>query len=781
MKNGGLQMSRNDSNNDLPMSVLSRSQSKYLMTNMPLSELIHLSEQEWLDMYRKWKPMSTLDIDAEIGVTAALGIISFILSVSNPVSAAAVGIASILVPILWPTPAASPDPDIVWKSMIKNVENLIDEKIAQLHYDLAFAKLNGLKAGMVEFNQAIENLNQNPSSSGLKEAVRTKYRSLDSLFTYSMPQFAVNTAEIQLLPVYVEAATLHLLHKRTGFNFGKSWDLDPIEVESLYNDLIRLTGTYTDHCIRWYNRGLENLNPSTNTINYKPANMRDCNKYPWVKYDQSEWYYVNPSPNMCTTALSENSCKESMNVYNTEATPRWYGYRASQGEYQGLENWNSYNAFRRNLTTLVLDIIAVWPTFDPKLYKYGIKAELTRKLYSDICGTTYRSDPSQNSVNAIESKIVSPPSFFEWLDQIDFHTIVRDQGPNVGDFTSGELLTGVQQTVRRTLANPSLKPLEGKAGEQPTKIVRLTPNTFDITEVSTKQWFEPREIVLKRAGTNILTVGTITDERPYWSSLDRGLIYPKVKIYDQTQKNNQIPKTADPNKPQSEWDYSHRLSWFWYYPIREDAPMTYPNDKQIGAMACVWTHMSVDPTNSIAPDKITQIPAVKGNGMYFGGEIIKGLDNTGGDLVKLYSTSDRNQLQVDLKIPARMNNISGYQIRIRYASKQSGDIYLELERSVNSQWRLSTIPPTYSGNNLTSNSFGYHDALVIASQENAHPATLRIRNNDSPSLNTEIIIDKIEFIPIEGSLEEYEAKQKLEKAREVVNILFDSGANFEKA
>ncbi|HDR5354327.1 TPA: hypothetical protein QCS32_006145 [Bacillus thuringiensis] len=78
----------------------------------------------------------------------------------------------------------------------------------------------------------------------------------------------------------------------------------------------------------------------------------------------------------------------------------------------------------------------------------------------------------------------------------------------------------------------------------------------------------------------------------------------------------------------------------------------------------------------------------------------------------------------------------------------------------------------YCGNNLTFNSFGYHDALVIASQKNSYPATLRIRNNDDSSTNTEIIIEKIEFIPIEGLLEDYKVKQKIENAREVMSTLF---------
>ncbi|PHF84718.1 hypothetical protein COI63_35025, partial [Bacillus toyonensis] len=83
---------------------------------------------------------------------------------------------------------------------------------------------------------------------------------------------------------------------------------------------------------------------------------------------------------------------------------------------------------------------------------------------------------------------------------------------------------------------------------------------------------------------------------------------------------------------------------------------------------------------------------------------------------------------------------------------------------------------TYSGDNLTYNSFSYHDVLEIDSQESAHLANLRIRKVTDYSAGTEITLDKIEFIPIEGSVEEYKADQDLEKARNAVNALFTGAA-----
>ncbi|MGI6836319.1 MULTISPECIES: insecticidal delta-endotoxin Cry8Ea1 family protein, partial [Bacillus cereus group] len=152
---------------------------------------------------------SGIDIDWEIGITSAAGIAWALLGISNPVGSAVAGVANVLLPILWPT--ATEDPDEVWKSMMANAEALVDKKIDEAMKNLALSKLNGLKNAMNEYCQAVARLKADPNNPLEKDAVRSAYQTMDMLFLYSMPQFAVPNFEVQLLPTYAEAANLHLL------------------------------------------------------------------------------------------------------------------------------------------------------------------------------------------------------------------------------------------------------------------------------------------------------------------------------------------------------------------------------------------------------------------------------------------------------------------------------------------------------------------------------------------------------------------------------------------
>ncbi|PFY41180.1 delta endotoxin C-terminal domain-containing protein [Bacillus toyonensis] len=373
-----------------------------------------------------------------------------------------------------------------------------------------------------------------------------------------------------------------------------------------------------------------------------------------------------------------------------------------------------------------------------------------------------------------------PPSLFSWLREV---TLFRRAFPvSTNEYALFTQYAGYKMSFQNTL-NPTLQetPISGERGDE-VNSVRIgeepnlevykmqnillgsgasrdfeSPQTFDFH-------FTPSGTV-ERVGINYANIqGEPT------SATNQGLACNNNSSEPCDPCTSVTPCSVGPINTTIPCDsltyYSHRLS-------RIGGVMG-ANPQSIIGLTYGWTHVSADRTNTIETEKITQIPAVKGRKLE--GDVIKGPGSTGGDLVKLYPVYGRNQLQIYLNIPARTNNISGYKIRIRYASKQSTDIGVELERTINPQWRRSTILATYSGDNLTYNSFSYHDVLEIDSQESAHLANLRIRKVTDYSAGTEITLDKIEFIPIEGSVEEYKADQDLEKARNAVNALFTGAA-----
>ncbi|WP_170958023.1 insecticidal delta-endotoxin Cry8Ea1 family protein [Bacillus toyonensis] len=739
-------------------------ENKHFLRQTSNSDLQNITLAECQDLYGNVNPQKSLDIDPESGLAASLGIISFLLSISNPVAAAVAGIASVIVPILWPT--AVQDPNVVWQSMMANAEALIDAKLDQVVKNTAIRKLDGLKDVMNEYYKAITRLQNDPTDPVEQMAVRSQYDTLDSLFRYSMPQFSVENYELQLLPVYTEAANLHLLLIRDAVNYGSQWGMTQAKLDEEYSDLKERTNVYTNYCVHWFNTGLQRL-ASTTSPSYKPANMWDCTKYPWVAYNQSDWSARNPSRN-CNSTLLTSTCDEQTNKYHLAENSRGMGsYRDSKGEYQGLENWNLYNDFRRDMTIMVLDIISVWPTYDPKLYPMGIKSELTRTLYTPIRGTTYRSDGNQNTLSAIENRMIQQPGLFTWLDGLSFQQI---NIPGDWVWSAGDLLTGGSQYRNYTLGN-SFENQFGKTGTLPIRTVDLPPNS-PITKVITRQWFEPREIELYKGNTHTFTLGTITERYPFFTEGCSG--YPKTCIYDPARRENQVPKAVDPynpSAPMTQWKDSHLLSYFKYEPIRSDSPFGYPDEGQIGAVAFGWTHTGVDPNNLIDPGKITQIPAVKGYQLGGNAKVVPGPGSTGGDLVQLVPGG-----VMFIRVTGQVQK--GYQLRIRYASTGTNRLFVDryMDGSSEADYTVPVnLPPTYSGESLNFNSFGY------ATMEEPLPplidtssATWKMEFSNFG--NSPIIIDKIEFIPIEGSVEEFEADQGLEKARKAVNALYTSDA-----
>ncbi|MGH1231840.1 delta endotoxin C-terminal domain-containing protein, partial [Bacillus toyonensis] len=205
--------------------------------------------------------------------------------------------------------------------------------------------------------------------------------------------------------------------------------------------------------------------------------------------------------------------------------------------------------------------------------------------------------------------------------------------------------------------------------------------------------------------------------------------------------------------------YSHRLA---YMGAGENV---YP-PPSLTYSAYGWTHVSADADNRIDAEKITQIPAVKGNELE-GGTVIKGPGSTGGNLIQLDSYGNRIVLPIKLPVTTQ-----AYRVRIRYASNAVLSIRVSLDGDV----VLGTFiaPATTSDlTKLTYNTFAYLDTSVLTAERSTR--LMFISHNDLRNSRT-FIIDKIEFIPIEGSAAEYEASQAVEKARKAVNTLFTSDA-----
>nr|BAD35157.1 cancer cell-killing Cry protein parasporin-3 [Bacillus thuringiensis]BAD35160.1 cancer cell-killing Cry protein parasporin-3 [Bacillus thuringiensis] len=654
-------------------------QPRYPFAQAPGSELQNMGYKEWMNMCTSGDPTvlgEGYSADVRDAVITSINIASYLLSVPFPPAGVAAGILGALLGLLWPT-----NTQAVWEAFMNTVEALINQKLDEYARSKAISELNGLKNVLELYQDAADDWNENPGDLRNKNRVLTEFRNVNGHFENSMPSFAVRNFEVNLLPVYAEAANLHLLLLRDAVKFGEGWGMstDPgAERDDMYRRLRSRTEIYTDHCVNTYNQGLQQAKSLQ-------ANVSDYSRYPWTQYNQSGGF----------------------------------SYREAKGEYRGTENWNLYNAFRRDMTILVLDIIAQFPTYDPGLYSRPVKSELTREVYTDIRGTTWRSDANLNTIDAIENRMVGSRQLqlFTWLTEMKFY--IRNTG-SITSYTHGDLMVGLEKKIRKTNDNDQWLPLEG----QNTSYTRIDRPGIELGKnywyyARTQQWFETRLLQLW-ANTDVLSLNAGTVGNEFWVR-----DVPDYRnIYARSTRNHFIE--------------NHRLSWIKFEPVRDNCPFAWPGYKQLSALLFGWTHNSVDLNNIISQYRITQIPAVKAYWNRGAFSVIRGPGSTGGNLVQLGTGGE-----VSVKVRPEQTGSDWYRVRIRYAAGSRGRLNVKkyvssIHASVTYDYNMTMSSSTQG----TYNSFQYLDVYNFRLAEPEFEVWL---TNESGG---PIWIDKIEFIPL---------------------------------
>ncbi|MEH7218010.1 insecticidal delta-endotoxin Cry8Ea1 family protein [Bacillus toyonensis] len=470
-------------------------------------------------------------------------------------------------------------------------------------------------------------------------------------------------------------------------------------------------------------------------------------------------YYFDPSGQRSPGLL------QLLGIY-TNYCVEWYE-KGLQEQYN-TGRWDKFNNFRRNMTIMVLDTVAIWPTFDPRRYPLPTKSQLTRTLYTNPVGRGgYR-----ENMDSLENDLVAPPQLFTWLREIEIpvgivylddrapllckQTLQRTLSSTTWSITQGEITTPVIDTLTLTIENPYYQDDVWKVNTH-----GISGGTDTVTGWTFNFIKSPDQTLMVN---NNIHPGSVTDR---WSGFPcRGndsVICDPCDFENTCRK--ETPNTSVPCDDKQH--YSHRLSYVGAQGGRRDVSTPF----ELIRFGYGWTHVSAD-NNVLDEKKITQIPAVKG--YLTNGTVIKGPGSTGGNLVKLSENDDLN-INVAVLPPSGSALVYGYNIRIRYASSAETRLLVEQVFDDNGPY-IYNIPSTSSADSLTYQSFSYYDL----SFHHIGPGIIETPTSSSlffqNSGGGDIIIDKIEFIPRNTPGAEYEANQAVEKARKAVNALFTNDA-----
>ncbi|KAJ4149974.1 hypothetical protein LMH87_010746 [Akanthomyces muscarius] len=207
-----------------------------------------------------------IDSDAALGyanaaLTAAKGGVNLDIKDSNAIFQYIFSIFSIgagLVPVVGPLfgtivgligQVAFPkttDPNAVWNSLRENVENLIGAKIQINQIHIFKNKIDGFASNMQAFTRVWNDHEKATGDSKAKQAetLRTHHIAFLAVLRAGIPEFQNEDASVPSLPLFAQAANIHLTLLADGIRHGAEWGFTPDYVNnSLQREFGELTGS----------------------------------------------------------------------------------------------------------------------------------------------------------------------------------------------------------------------------------------------------------------------------------------------------------------------------------------------------------------------------------------------------------------------------------------------------------------------------------------------------------------------------------------------------------
>nr|BAD15303.1 parasporal crystal protein [Paenibacillus lentimorbus] len=453
-------------------------------------------------------------------------------------------------------------------------------------------------------------------------------------------------------------------------------------------------------------------------------------------FDEDE-YYRNYARQIRLSAEYANHCTT------------WYqtGLRRLQGTR--ATDWINYNRFRREMTLTVLDICALFSSYDIPSYPMGTKIQLTREIYTDpVVHSDWlqSTSPGLISFSSLENLVVRAPHLFTWLSRVTIDTGILSTVIG-GQYSNNNFWRTHYQTLRTTGGTSFQSPTYGSTA---FPIQRTNTLTFSGDVYTIESSVVTRSSLY---GANSVAFTGTTGRS----------LYENPTVYPFAQKLIHELPGVDSGRPNAT-NYSHRLSYISGFSLGYSPSGT--------GLVYGWTSTTATRENNITlDDRIVQLPAVKGASLN-NCQVVKGTGFTGGDWLK-----PNNNGTFSMYFAFR--SAYTYHFRIRYASSASFSFVISEEYG---RFPTTTVPLLSTMSPLPQNTpfeaFKTVDlpSTVTIRYTSAASTTFQLNFRFTVPGSANVLIDRIEFVPIEGSLFEYETKQQLEKARKAVNHLFTDGS-----
>nr|ADT65199.1 Cry8L [Bacillus thuringiensis] len=444
----------------------------------------------------------------------------------------------------------------------------------------------------------------------------------------------------------------------------------------------------------------------------------------------------------------------------------WYTTGLEKLRGSNAQSWIKFNRYRREMTVMVLDIVALFPNYDARRYPQATTTELTRLIYTDPHGYTIYSPTSQTTIpryeygqsfSEIENVAIQAPRLFRWAQKLQIYSKFVRHAPQESHYWSGHTFTfhHTRDDTKTSLTYGDIIDYKylSEADLSNTDI-------YKVSSLVASSWGSGVRLLVTKAIFETINTSNKLIDYEY----DLQLLSNFFNEWKNTEAELPIqivnpPIFGDFNQ------YSHRVAYISHAPIQPYSG-AFRNYGLVPVYG--WSHVSVDRNNTIYADRISQIPAVKavqGSGEPY--PVVRGPGFTGGDIARLPNNPNVG-LWFNSKVESTALN-KRFRVRIRYACATGaradfGGLTLPITVQFN-QTMSTTTPTRYED-------FQYVDISGSFLLTNTNSGFSLVAQSANQTNN--LFIDKIEFIPENPALE---AESDLEAAKKAVNALFTNRKN----
>ncbi|MDY8164687.1 insecticidal delta-endotoxin Cry8Ea1 family protein [Bacillus thuringiensis] len=210
---------------------------------------------------------------------------------------------------LFPTPNP-----VTMLEILEAVQKLLDERLSQEVHQRITLELEGLQQNITNFLEDVEDFEGLIIIDKLEDgnqplAIIDSINTLNQLFDNRMPQFRNPSYKVLLLPLYAQAANLHISFLKDVVDNASKWGLTASQIKTYTNRFLDKISEYSNYCIETYQHDFQSkfsqkLQDVLKYRNFMTINVLDYTSlWPMLRFTKpfnirtsSNLYEMGPTP-----------------------------------------------------------------------------------------------------------------------------------------------------------------------------------------------------------------------------------------------------------------------------------------------------------------------------------------------------------------------------------------------------------------------------------------------------------------------------------------------------